>query len=520
MSEAFIRGGDSVGNHARTLLRRVPLFAALTIAPLGLLSFAEAMNSHAGATARPFIVDDHPQTKNFNAVATHFGKRNPYLLSTNQPLANDQAHCGVVINSNGEPGLRPFDNLSFWYKGSPEARAFVTYKPSAGAFITTFLTVKDGAQGETAKDGFKKVIFDKSLFGIRQGSSIKEIAIVPPPQKDAGVFKVDGISLDGNFVNKILAAVILPPKAGPVGAIPPPLARLRALASGGAAAGQTKITLTNASGVDVYAWVQLANGATCDTTFKTITSGGNGPLPVTWSYPGNLPSGLPNKVFGYTILKAQAGPTPYSLSSIDSPGQWAGNVTFTPVSTGTATIPTTNCPSATFPCGHNQAEWSLNNGAGAGESANMSINNGVNSQVTMDYTSNGSGTAPTPSGCNVASSPCWTVSATSGAIYPTTVQNSLTLSGNNNIAGVYPFNCPCCGQPTCVSQTTCNFLYPGYPPPSCSGTPNNSCAFPFTGAAISAWGPNTNQSCQVGRANGIQGGKITITVNGFNISCQ
>lgn len=505
-----------MGVNTSRFLKRLPLFAALSLTPLGLISIAHALTGTGGPTATPFFVDESPQTKSYNAVATHFGKRNPFLLSTNHSTISKDSHCGVVINYNGHPGLLPFERLSFWYKGSPETRAFITYKPPVGSFVTTFLTVKEGATGQQSKDGFKQVSFNKESWGIEQGSSIKEIAIVPPSRKDAGVFKVDGISLDDNPVRRILSTVFYNTNTGPAGASP------QIIVPPEYYTGQTGIVLRNSSGQDVYAWVQLANGKKVDRIFPFYGANGSKTTPVTWSYPGFLPSGKPDKTFGYALIPAQSGSTPSAIYSTRSPGKWSGNVTFTPASNGTSVIPTPNCPSSTYPCGHNQAEWSLNNGSKAGESANMSCNNGVNSQITMNYVFNGSTIDPSsPGACTgVSPSPCWTISANSGALFPSAVTNSLTLTANNNIPGVYPFNCPCCGEPTCQQGTTCNFLYPNYNPSSCSGTPNNSCTFPFTGAPVSNWGGNTNQSCQVGRANGVRGGAIHIIVTGFGANCQ
>ena len=501
-----------MGIHSNGLLKRLPLLAALSLAPLGLLSIAQAMNGNAGPTATPFIVAESPQTRSFNAVTTHFGKRNPFLLSTNQSTITKDSHCGVVINYNGQPGMLPFERLSFWYKGSPETRAFVTYKPPAGSFITTYLTIKDGAPGQQSKDGFRQVTFNKEAWGIESGSSIKEIAIVPPSKKEAGAFKVDWISLDDNPVRKILSTVFYETNSGPAGASPQVIVPPQYYTK------QTGVIFRNLTGQDVYVWVTLGGGKSVQNTFPYYGANGSKTNKVTWNQVGS-------SSHAWALLPAQTGSTPSAIYSKKSPGNFSGNVTFTPASLGSAVDPTNNCPSSTYICGHTQVEWALNQGSSGNESANISCNNGVNSQVIMNYAYNGSTIDPsTPGACAGASpSPCWAISKTGGAIYPSSVTNSLTLSSNNTIDGVYAFNAPCGGEPTCgPSGGNCNFLYPGYAPPSCTGqNANNSCAFPYSGSPISSYLGNPDASAvQVARAAGVKGGAVHIVVTGFGAICQ
>lgn len=498
------------------LLKRLPLYSTLALSPLGAIIVAQALSSSQGPTATPFIAAEHPQTKSFNAVATHSGRRNPYLLSTNTASVVNNAHCGVVINSAGEQGLRAFDTFSFLYKGSPDTRAFVTYKPPVGSFITRFLTIKDGTIGQQTKDGYRQVTFSKEQWSIGPGSLIKEIAIIPPSRKDVGVFKVDGISLDDNPVRKILSTVFYGTNAGPAGSsaqvIVPPQYYTN----------QTGVVFRNSSGQDVIVWVTLGNSKNVSTSFPYYGSDGAKGKRVTWNNIGGNPS------HAWALLPAQTGNTPSAIYSRKSPGKnFNGNVTYSPSSLGTTVDPTSNCPSSTYPCGHTQIEWSLNNGSGGSEAANVSCNNGVNSVITMNYRFNGNAADPSVSGACVPvgnnPSPCWTISKTSGAIYPAIVTNSGTLSANNNIDGVYAFNAPCGGQPACSPVTgNCNFLYPGYAPPGCStGVPNNTCTFPFSGAPITSYNGNPDASAvQVARAAGVQGGAVHIVVDGFNISCQ
>lgn len=497
-----------MGIYTNRYLKRLPVFLTLCLSPFSIILIAQALSSSHGPTATPFIAAESPQTKNFNAVATHSGRRNPYLLSTNSANVVNNSHCGVVINSAGDPGLRSFDTFSFIYKGSPETRAFVTYKPPVGTFITRFLTIKEGTLGEQTKDGFRQVTFSKEQWSIDPGSSIKEIAIIPPAKKNAGVFKVDRISLDDNPVRKILSTVFYGTNSGPAGSsaqvIVPPQYYTK----------QTGVVLRNSSGQDVYVWVTLGSGRSVAKLFPSYGSNGSKTSPVTWTNVGSASHAV-------ALLPAQVGNTPSAIYSKRTPGNnFNGNVTFSPSSLGTTVDPTSNCPSSTYPCGHTQVEWALNEGKSGNEAANVSCNNGVNAQITMNYMYNGDAVDPSVSGAcaGLSPSPCWTISKTGGAIYPSTVTNSLTLTANNTIDGVYAFNAPCGGAPTCSSTNqNCNTLYPNY---GCA-YPNNTCAFPFSGPAITSYNGNPDASAvQVGRSAGVQGGAVHIIVSGFGVTCQ
>jgi hypothetical protein len=497
-----------VGIFATKRLKRLPLYLTLCLTPLGAIAVAQALSSSHGPTATPFIAAENPQTKNFNAVATHYGRRNPYLLSTNSSSVEQNSHCGVVINSGGDPGLRSFDTFSFSYKGSPETRAFVTYKPPVGSFITRFLTIREGSPGQQTKDGFKRVTFSKEQWSIDPGSSIKEIAIIPPAKKDAGVFKVDAISLDDNPVKRILSTVFYETNSGPAGAsaqvIVPPEYYTK----------QTGVVFRNSSGQDVYVWVTLGGGKSVQSSFPYYGANGSKTSPVTWTTVGSTSH-------AYALLPLQSGAAPSAIYSKKGLGNFTGNVTFSPTSLGTTVDPTSNCPSLTYPCGHTQVEWALNQGKSGNEAANVSCNNGVNAQITMNYRYNGGTADPsTPGSCSGFNpSPCWAISNGNPPTYPATVTNSGTLTANNTINGVYPYNAPCGGAPTCISPPpqNCNYLYPST---FCS-YPNNTCTFPFSGPAIA--GPFGNASAsnvQVARAAGVKGGAVHIIVNGFTISCN
>lgn len=438
-------------------------------------------------TSVPFITAESPQTKDFNAVAAHQGRRNPYLFSTNSAVPAQGSYSGVLLNNNGQPGFSAFDELSFAYKGPKDAKTVVIFKPRVGPFITKALSVDMGMQGKPGKDGFSDVTFRKDQFGITRGSFIRDIVIVPPPSKSAGRFLIDNIRIDKEPVKKVLDTQFLDGEKSPVGGA---LALIEAGTPKAAVSTPTSVVVRNSSPAPVEVWVTLGAGTSYTQVNQVFPQ--SGPSDPQWANGG---TGMED----HLTLANQTGTTPSIIRSVNNLGTVNGRVFFG--TAGSSIDPTAGggCPTTAYPCGATLAEWSLNpaNIVTQGEACNISLNNGMNASVSMVYRYNG--------GFN------WNSGAVNGKLKIVSVASTVTpLSNNDNNDGVYPFNCPCCTAPVC-GNANCGYIFPVS---GCNSSSLGACWGTSPIPAQPATNPSSRALCQIQRNNGT-GGAVHIVFNKF-----
>lgn len=459
-------------------------FSVITMAALVGITVAKAGNGGQQLSTLPFITAESPQTQDFHAAAFHKGRRNPYLFATNNSAPPEGSYSGVLLNSNGQPGFNVFDTFSFAYRGTRDARAFVVYKPLIGPFRTKSLAMDQGLDGGTDKDGFRNVKFRADQFGISRGSFIRDIAIVPPPSKDAGRFLIDDIRVDNEPVKKVLATKFFGGENAPIGgemsfaaAAAPPVST------------PTAVVVRNSSNASVEVWVTLGVGGGSSYTQVNQVFPQSGVGDPQWANGGTSSE-------DHLTLPAASGNTPSIIRSINSLTAVNGRTFFG--AAGSSVDPTGGggCPTTAYPCGANLAEWSLNpsNVVADGEACNISCVNGMNAKVQMVYQYNNG--FPWNSGVD-----------SKGKLKIVKVASTKTiLSKNNDNDGVYPFNAPCCTTPVC-GNANCGYVYPV---PPCSSSSQPSTCWPNAPATSAS----KRKLCQIQRNNGT-GGAVHIVFNGF-----
>ena len=458
----------------------------LALCTLASLVVARAGNTSQDLTTSPFIAAESPQTKDFQAVTSHLGRRNPYFFLTNSSQPGDGSYCGVILNHNGRPGFSGFESLSFAYNGARDARTFVIYKPPVGPFMTKYLTLDQGQSGVTGKDGFMEVSFTKAQFGIAPGSFIRDIVIVPPPKKEAGRFRIDDIRVNQEPVKKLLATSFFNGENAPVGGA------FSFAAAATPVSSPTSVVVRNSDKNSVEVWFTLGVGGGSAYTAVNQVFPQSGIGDPQWANGGGGSQ-------DHLTLPAQTGSTPSIIRSISTLTNVNGRIYFG--TAGSSYDPTTGggCPTANYPCGANLAEWSLNNPT---ESCNISCNNGMNAKIQAVFKYNNG--FPWNSGT--------TGVAPHIKLVPISVASTKTpLSANVNNPGVYPFNCPCCSDIVC-GDANCGLIYPDTT--LCSSSAQ-SCTLPYqsstSGVPTSA---SRRKLCQAQRTNGT-GGAVHIVFNGF-----
>ncbi len=466
-------------------LARVSVFcAAISLGVISAWSLANA-NMQQHMLASPFVAADKPDSPKFNASVVSTGKRNPFAVTAKESTFAGGNYSGVLIESQDRSITpRGLYSLGFSYKGSNQGEATVEYTGPGMVINRATAAFGGGRQVESAKDGYKKVLFTAADLGIPSNSSIHKIVIAPPPG-GVGRMLVDEITLNGDPVKKAMHTlfykVINSSPTGP----------LSAVAATGCSSQTTSVGLRNMTGSPVKIFFTLGVVTGCETNVQAIFP------QMTLNTPGVT-------TIGYIMLnpKGAAGDSIFSnVASCYSGSFSAESVRI-------------NCSTDRFPTGQSLAEFIVNNGFQAGtpqETVDISCVTGVNAiwKFTMD------------GGQSV-----WTTTTDTRKVPPTTkvvrdMQNAPNLYGNTGREGVFPFGCTNCtnyaGVPCCAPPITPGTNPNSSNPPGCeqqgtvtSSPPPPSTKWDATPPVYQTCNPDWAPICNVQRPASCNGGTITI----------